>query len=126
MEETSTERGGNLAKEFDAGALSDAQLDALIDGADLEFKRPVWEKEVNVQLLGGYNDNVLQGAFQEDESFYIGAGLEVFIWRPREEGKADVYFYLLGEFTFYSDADEIDTEGLAVFQTRISKPLSAK
>ena len=81
---------------------------------------------MNVQLLGGYNDNVLQGAFQEDESFYIGAGVEVFIWRPREEGKADVYFYLLGEFTFYSDADEIDTEGLAVFQTRISKPLSAK
>ncbi len=103
---------------LDTSTLDDTQLDALIEGDDLGEKISPWSKEFTLQVLAGYNDNVLQGAFKKDGSPYIGASVEGFFWRTWNEGSRDVYWYILGEELYYTDAADINKERLAILQTR--------
>ncbi len=99
---------------------NDAQLDALIAGTDPDETTKIspWNKEFTLQLLAGYNDNVLQGAFEKESSPYLGASLEGFLWRTADDGRKDSYWYFLAEQIHYPSAQGVDTENLALLQTR--------
>ena len=101
---------------------NDAQLDALIAGADPgeETKISSWSKEFTLLVQGGYNDNVLQGAFAEESSPFISVSLEGFIWKISNEGRKDSYWYILGEQYYYPDAEGVERENLIILQNRVT------
>ncbi len=101
---------------------SDAQLDAMIAGAEPgeETNTSSWSKEFTLLVQGGYNDNVLQGAFAEESSPFISVSLEGFIWKISNEGRKDSYWYFLGEQYYYPDAEGVDRENLVILQNRVA------
>ena len=109
---------------IDVDSLNDEQLDALIEGWGLGEAEPKWTKEFNLRALAGFNDNVVQGAFDRDGSPYFGADFEAFLWRDPRKGKADIYVYFYGEYIRYTDAHEVNNESIAILQSRISKAIN--
>ena len=121
--------GGNAQDSLNVAAatvapvdFSDAQLDALIAGADPgeETKTSPWNKEFTLLDQGGYNDNVLQGAFAEESSPFMSVSLEGFMWKISNEGRKDSYWYILGEQYYYPDAEGVERENLVILQNRVT------
>ncbi len=123
-----SDSGGNaqdslmVAAAVSPADFNDAQLDDLIAGADPggKTKTSPWSKEFTLLLQGGYNDNVLQGAFAEESSPFISVSLEGFLWKISNGGRKDSYWYLLGEQYYYPDAEGIDKESLVIVQNRVT------
>ncbi len=107
-------------------AQDDATLDAWIFGEDIEEKARRWERDVTVRIGGGVKDNVLLSSVNRVSSPFLLSALEWLSWRLPTDHGWDAYLYTWIENRYYTDAEGIDTETFAIFQTQLSKKLGSR
>jgi hypothetical protein len=83
---------------------------------------PGWQHVITVRGSGGYKDNVLLSAEDPEGSAFLGAGLEMFGWKPIGLG-GQFQAFVVGEHRHFLSARDIEKEQTLVAEARLDQNL---